>query len=273
MDSQIRDFVFIPLVFMIFLIGILRYAGRDLMMGKSQKIPDPVLVTKTAIEDDSLIDFEEIQNHIEGDGPDNNALMRSTVFRNGCNFIPSTSVLKRKAYFCKAEGGYFQKEVTSNPMQAMMNPEMMTGMLKGQFFMAIYNIGMFSIVGFFFSGFLSAKMPFPLAQSFRSMLQQGLNLSTLDVRYVSSLSWCFLCMYGLQGLQNLLTGTGSMEEEIKMMTGGMSPGGGGMPGQPKDFSKLFKAEIENYEILTHKFALENAEKQVLKHHKRARLRL
>lgn len=71
----------------------------------------------------------------------------------------------------------------------MMNPEMMTGMLKGQFFMMAYNIGMFSIVGYFFSGFLSAKMPFPLAHSFKSMLQQGLNLSSLDVKYVSSLSW------------------------------------------------------------------------------------
>lgn len=58
------------------------------------------------------------------------------------------------------------------------------------------------------------------------------------------------------------------------MTGGMSPGSqGGMPGQPKDFGKIFKGEIENYEILTHKFALENAEEDVLKQHKRNKLRL
>ena len=109
------------------------------------------------------------------------------------------------------------------------------------------------------------------------MLQQGLTLSNLDVRYVSSLSWCFLCMYGLQGLQNLLTGTGSMKEEMEMMTGGMmggAPGAakGGMPGQPKDFTKIFKGEIENYEILTHKFSLDKAEKAVLTQHRARKLK-
>lgn len=101
------------------------------------------------------------------------------------------------------------------------------------------------------------------------MLQQGLTLSNLDVRYVSSFSWCILCIYGLQGLQNLITGTGSMKEEMEMMTGGMMGGQqrGGMPGQPKDFTKLFKGEIENYEILTSKFSLEHAEKQVLLQHR------
>ena len=84
-------------------------------------------------------------------------------------------------------------------------------------------------------------------------------------------------MYGLQGLQNLITGTGSMQEEMEMMTGGMVGGGaqaaqgrGGMPGQPKDFGKIFKGEIENYEILTHKFDLDKAEKHVLTQHRRAR---
>ena len=81
-------------------------------------------------------------------------------------------------------------------------------------------------------------------------------------------------MYGLQGLQNLITGTGSMQEEMEMMSGGMMGGAsgakGGMPGQPQDFGKIFKGEIENYEILTHKFSLENAEKQVLSQHRRAK---
>lgn len=189
LDSQIRDFVFIPLILMIFFIGILRYAGRDMLMGKTMKEPEPVLVSKQQIGDNSEADFDQIQKKIEGEGPDNSALQRSTRIREACNFLPSQSILKRKAYFCRSDGGYFTKEVTNNPLQAMMNPDMMTGMLKGQFFMMAYNIGMFSMVGYFFSGFLSAKMPFPLAHSFRSMLQQGLNLSSLDVKYVSSLSW------------------------------------------------------------------------------------
>lgn len=35
----------------------------------------------------------------------------------------------------------------------------------------------------------SAKIPFPLTQRFRSMLQNGIDLSTVDVSYVSSRSW------------------------------------------------------------------------------------
>lgn len=35
----------------------------------------------------------------------------------------------------------------------------------------------------------SAKIPFPLTQRFRAMLQNGIDLSTVDVSYVSSRSW------------------------------------------------------------------------------------
>lgn len=37
--------------------------------------------------------------------------------------------------------------------------------------------------------FYAAKIPFPLTQRFRSMLQNGIDLSTVDVSYVSSRSW------------------------------------------------------------------------------------
>lgn len=99
LDGQIRDFVFIPLILMIFFIGILRYAGRDMLMGKSTKEPEPVIVTKQQIGDNSEADFEQIQKKIEGEGPDNSALLRSTRMREASNFLPSTSVVKRKAYF------------------------------------------------------------------------------------------------------------------------------------------------------------------------------
>ena len=37
--------------------------------------------------------------------------------------------------------------------------------------------------------YLTAKIPFPLTQRFRSMLQNGIDLSTVDVSYVSGRSW------------------------------------------------------------------------------------
>lgn len=167
LDSQIRDFVFIPLILMQFLVGILRYGGRDIMMGRGKKEPEALKITKDMLENDELIDFDAIQDAHEGDDPDNNAISRSNLIRAQCNHLPAESIKLRKAYFCNKDSGFFRKEKTNNPLQAMMNPDMMMGMMKGQFFMMAFNIGMFSIVGMFFSGFVNAKMPFPLAQSFR----------------------------------------------------------------------------------------------------------
>lgn len=146
-------------------------------------------------------------------------------------------------------------------MQAMMNPDMMGNMLKGSMFMMIQQFVMFSVIGYFFSGFINAKMPFPLAQSFRSMLQQGLTLENLDVRYVSSLSMCFILMFGLQSATQLLLGEQAMDDMKMQMTMGMNDmqGGGGMPNQQKDFNLIFKNEKQNFELLTHKFALNDIE--------------
>lgn len=99
LDSQIRDFVFIPLIVMVFFIGILRYAGRDLMMNKGKKDPDPIMITKEMLENDELIDLGEIQSQIEGTEHYNNALTRSGRFRVNCDHLPPDSIKIRKAYF------------------------------------------------------------------------------------------------------------------------------------------------------------------------------
>lgn len=58
-------------------------------------------------------------------------------------------------------------------------------------------------VSYFFSGFVLVKLPFPLTDSFKSMLQQGVFIPNLDSSYVSSLSWYFINLFGVRGLLSL----------------------------------------------------------------------
>ena len=53
------------------------------------------------------------------------------------------------------------------------------------------------------------KLPFPLTPQFKSMLQSGVGTRDLDVRWVSSLSWYFLTLFGLQPVYNFILGDSS----------------------------------------------------------------
>ena len=50
------------------------------------------------------------------------------------------------------------------------------------------------------------KLPFPLTPQFKSMLQSGVGTRELDVQWVSSLSWYFLTLFGLQPVYNFILG-------------------------------------------------------------------
>lgn len=53
----------------------------------------------------------------------------------------------------------------------------------------------------------SVKLPFPLTPQFKQMLQAGVGTRDLDVRWVSSLSWYFLTLFGLQPVYNFILGS------------------------------------------------------------------
>ena len=145
----------------------------------------------------------------------------------------------------------------------MMNMNM-GNMMKVSVVNQIYNVGLFAGLGWIFSGFILGRVPLPLTEKFRSMVQQGLTLENLDVSFVSSMSWCIILIFGLQGVQRLIVDDEELAaESMKMMTGQHMMDPSKQQQQQKDFGKLFAAEAENYEILAHSSRIAKAEIELL----------
>lgn len=53
----------------------------------------------------------------------------------------------------------------------------------------------------------TVKLPFPLTIKFKSMLQAGVATKDMDPRWMSSISWYFLCIFGLQPVFNFILGS------------------------------------------------------------------
>jgi hypothetical protein len=195
-------------------------------------------------------------------------LQRTRYIRENAHFIPVSAFKSRKDMLVAPETGLLQQKVEmANPMANMMtDPSMMTDMMKKNMVMIIPNVVMLPWLSYFFSGFVIAKFPFPLTSRFRSMLQRDIELSTLDVTYVTSLSMYFLILFGQQGLFNLLLGEKNEIDDAQMLQSQMggAPGGPGGPGQPgQDMAKIFKSEVDNLNLVEHDWALENVEQYLL----------
>jgi len=160
---------------------------------KERRMPDEQVDIVKMIEDGTETDAREMQ-----------ALSRSKKIRTKCEYLTERAVKTRKEYYCNATHGYLQREVVAaNPMNMLSNPDMMNNMLK-QNVQSVIHMLMFTAIGSVFQGFITAQVPFPLGYKFKQMLQQGLMVQALDPTYVSSMSWAFLLVYGLNGVMALL---------------------------------------------------------------------
>lgn len=62
-----------------------------------------------------------------------------------------------------------------------------------------------------FSHTKTVKLPFPLTLRFKRMLQSGIETPDMDVTWVSSISWYFLNLFGLNAIYRLVLGEGNGE--------------------------------------------------------------
>ena len=228
LDGDIRNWVLIPITVAMFLVGVLRHNVAKLLRGDA-KVDLPAL--------------REAQ-----------AVIRAERVRNNAGYVQSVGFRQRRHFFCDKTTGIFSpKSQKLNPSQQMMSdPSMMTDMLKKNLNMIVPQMLTAAWVNFFFTGFVVGKVPFPLTQRFRGMLQRGIELQSLDVTYISSLSWYFLNFFGLRGVFALALGKNDLNDAQAMqqqMAMGMDTG------------KAFVAVKESLDMMDHEFQLHVAERR------------
>lgn len=195
LDSSIRDWVVLPLLLMVVLVGM----GRHYV---SQLIKSDVKVAEK--------DLNELRYK--------QTIMMTQRLRGRSGFISPSSFNKRKLFMTKKGTGVLRQKGLPGPANPMSNPMAMMDMLKGNMTFMIPNFAMMAFVNFFFSGFVCLKVPFPMPSTrFKLMLQRGVDLTSLDVSYVSSLCLYFLVTFGLNGFYKLILGENDLDNMMGQM--------------------------------------------------------
>jgi hypothetical protein len=237
LDHKIRDWVLLPILILSVLVGLGRQAANNLLTTRSTKLD------------------------VEGNRP-KSILQRSGRLRANANLLTPAVFQARKSLFDSKKTGLLRpKKAADNAAQPnpLQNPDMMNQMMKQQVTQMMPQMAMMGFVSYFFSGFVTLKVPFPLTNGFREMLQRGVMLTTLDVSYVSSLSVYFMCMFGLSGLFSLLL-SGPIMDDMQMQMQMQQQ----QQQQPFDAAKAFAQERESLELVHHKFFGPDAEARLIK---------
>lgn len=228
LDSNIRGWVFLPIVIITFLVGIVRHYVS--LLSASSKKAEVVQVQ------------------------DSQVMMRARLLRENGKYLPRSSFQMRRHYFNNEETGYFKTQTrTSSGQNPMTDPSVMTDMLKGNVTNVLPMIVIGGWINWMFSGFVTTKVPFPLTLRFKPMLQRGVELVSLDAAWVSSASWYFLNVFGLRSIYALVLGENNAADQSRQFQEQMS---GAAMAVPPDTKQAFKAEWEALEIYDHKWALD-----------------
>lgn len=259
LDSDIRDWVVLPLFVIMVSAGLLRVHMGNLLK------PAPKNTTKVTQRAGSSI------------------RATSSLKTGSIHFLSSAKLetrklaypelLKEQVEWCE---NYLDEEEEAKKANEddddMPNPLAAMDGMKGNMVFMVQNMAMMQGIQFFFSGFILLKVPFHLTMGFKQMFQRGMEgLTDLDTSYVSSVSLYFLFMYGLRAFFRLVMGTPSLEtqETQKMwLKLGKKPGGG--PPQASNDDNQVKAltqEADNLELMLpkqFKSNLDQVEKRLLK---------
>ncbi|KAG5301023.1 DUF850 domain-containing protein [Histoplasma ohiense] len=200
------------------------------------------------------------------------SLLRGVNLRNNASAVltPQSLASRKNFLITGYKEGLFLKDPEArgggpvNPMTDPAGMDAMMGMMKGNMAMMIPQTLIMGWINAFFSGFVILKLPFPLTIRFKSMLQSGVMTRDLDVRWVSSLSWYFLNLFGLQPVFGFILGGDNSASHMTEQMSQMNPNAAANPfGPGQDPDKLFLAEAENLEVMEHYCILDGIEERLL----------
>lgn len=148
-----------------------------------------------------------------------------------------------------------------NPFSDPNMSDAMMNMAKGNMANFIPQTILMWWVNHFFAGFVLMKLPFPLTVRFKEMLQSGVMTADLDVRWVSSISWYFISVLGLNPVYNLML-TEPEEDQLGIMQQQPDQVMDG-PGAPQP-DAVMKGLANDLTIAQHESCFDNIEARVLK---------
>jgi len=237
LDPQIRYWVITPILLITFLFGLIRnYLTLIFRNGPTQGSIEQVKTMQT--------------------------IKKSQLLRENGHFLPENSYYIRRQIMTDDNGALtIGKETEKDARNPMQDPMQMGDQLKTQMTNMLPMMLIGGWVSYTFSGFLTARVPFPLTLRFKQLMQRGIDLSSLDASWISSMSWYFIGAFGMRGIYELLLGEDNQADQARAMQQQMP---GGPSGQIMDEQKAFKAEWEALKITDYRNALEHIEKTILK---------
>mmetsp|Transcript_3805 Transcript_3805/g.8305 ORF Transcript_3805/g.8305 Transcript_3805/m.8305 type:complete len:325 (+) Transcript_3805:267-1241(+) len=263
LDPSIRDWVVLPLLVIMISAGLLRTYLGQYLRAKSRKV-DPI------------------------ESRSRNVLQRAKrLATGGGGYLDATKWEARRRYYAgeasvgvaaSEKGGYLREEAdwaeeskaraeqSGDGLDAMNPMAAMEGM-KGQMAFMVQNMVMMQGISHFFHGYVIIKIPFHLTLGFKQMFQRGLDLTTLDTSYVSSVSWYFLVMFGLRAFFRLVVGDPTPDVQQSALIQhdlGRAPGAAPVGPQQFDAKKALTTEADNLELArVKKSMLDDAERRLL----------
>jgi hypothetical protein len=260
LDSNIRDWVVLPLFIIMVAAGLLRVYMGNLLKPAPKSLSKVCQRTQTTLRTTSVL--KTGATHFLSSGK---LEARRAAY---------PEVLKEQVEWCETHLDE-QEAAAADAGDDGDMPSPFAAMegMQGNMVFMVQNMVMMQAIQHFFSGFILLKVPFHLTMGFKQMFQKGLEgLATLDTAYVSSVSWYFLVMFGLRGFFRLAIGSPNMETlqtQQLMNSFGNKPGGGGPAANPDDDALIKKMteEAENLpSVLPKQFKshLDSVEKRLLK---------